>query len=210
MIGAMETKGMCHLRLMNIIICVVHYSLLVLIITFNSSETGGSGTESSTSTSQGNIYHRCRMALADLGPTASIYSIKDCVIGQPIGSGASMQVFEGTCIIAGTTTKVAFKRPHIVMDERMRKRNFVRLTSVIKRELTIMERLKSSSNIVNIYGLAFAGLTPILIVELAQYTLDHYLSSAHQRGRPISWTEKIKLCYDICEGLLALHSAEVV
>ncbi|RUS15516.1 kinase-like domain-containing protein [Endogone sp. FLAS-F59071] len=186
---------------------MAHCSLLISIIY---SETGGSGADSSTSTSQGSIYDRCRMALADLGPTVSIYSIKDCIIGQPIGSGASMQVFEGTCIIAGTVTKVAFKRPHIVMDEKMRKKNFVRLTSVIKRELTIMEQLKSSSNIVNIYGLAFAGLTPVLIVELAQYSLDHYLSSAYQRGCPISWTEKIQLCCDICEGLLALHGAGVV
>ncbi|RUP48677.1 LOW QUALITY PROTEIN: kinase-like domain-containing protein, partial [Jimgerdemannia flammicorona] len=157
------------------------------------------------------IMHKWGMALADLCHPISIYPIEDCIINdRPIGSGTSMQVFTGTCVIAGTTTKVAFKRPHIVVDQKLRKRYIVRLISVIRRELTIMERLKSCSNVVNLHGLVFDGSTPMLIVELAKCSLDRYLSSARQRGHPISWIDKVRLCRDVSDGLLALHGAQVV
>ena len=121
-----------------------------------------------------------------------------------------MQVFEGTCIIAGKITKVAFKRPRMEVDKRMQKKNFQLLASVIRQELTIMGWFKQSSNVVSLYGITFKGPTPILVVELAKCSLDRYLSEARQRGRPISWVEKLRLCFNICEGLLALHKAKVV
>ncbi|RUS17905.1 kinase-like domain-containing protein [Endogone sp. FLAS-F59071] len=138
------------------------------------------------------------------------YSMEECVVGNSIGRGTSMNVFEGTCNIAGTEVKVALKRPHIAVHQKMQKKAIHRLTSVLRRELTIMERLKQSSNIVNLYGLIIDGLTPMLMVELATCSLDRYLSNARQRGRPIPWIEKLHLCCNICEGLLALHSAGVV
>lgn len=150
------------------------------------------------------------MTLDELGLSTVIYSIKDCVMGHPIGSGASMQVFEGTCTINGTTTKVAFKRPHKFLNESMRKKSSIRLTSMIKRELTVMERLKSNANVVDLYGLTIDGMIPVLIVELAKCSLDHYLSNALQRNRPITWIEKLRLCRDICDGLLALHAIKIV
>lgn len=110
-------------------------------------------------------------------------------------------------MIAGTMTRVAFKRPHIVGDKISRRKNLI---SAIMRELSVMELLKSSTNIVALYGLAFDKTSPVLIVELANCPLDLYLSSARQKGCPISWIEKMRLCNDVCEGLLALHKAEIV
>lgn len=149
------------------------------------------------------------MELAELGSKASIFPIKDCVFGKPIGSGASMEVFEGTCVISGTKTKVALKRPRTAVSEGMRKKD-ISLTSVIKQELTIMERFKSTSNIVSLYGMTFDEFTPVLVVELATCSLDRYLSDACQRGLPITWIEKARLCCDIAEGLQALHKADIV
>lgn len=173
-------------------------------------ETDGFGVNSSGYTSLRIVYSTWRMSLEKLIPADSIYSMEDCILGNSIGRGASMHVFEGTCKIGGTEIKVALKRPHITIHQKTQKKAILRLISVFKRELTIMERLKQSSNIVNLYGLIFDGLTPMLMVELATCSLDSYLSNARQRGRPISWIEKVRLCCNVCEGLLALHTSEVV
>ncbi|RUS22319.1 kinase-like domain-containing protein [Endogone sp. FLAS-F59071] len=171
-----------------------------------SNDNGSHGSMAATNDgnqNQRNVYVRLRKDIESLVPAGSIYSIKDCGIGEQIGRGGSMEVFKGTCNIDGTEIKVAFKRPH--MEERDH-----RLLSVIKCELTIMELLKQNPNIVNLRGLTFDQSTPILIVELAKCSLDRYLSEARRRGQPISWTEKLRLCCNVCEGLLALHSENIV
>src|SRR4051812_1553393 len=73
-----------------------------------------------------------------------------------------------------------------------------------------MKRLEAHPNIVQILGVTFKGCKPILVVELANYRLDHYLEDKLDYGQPVGWIEKAMLCLDVLMGVIGLHNAGVV
>src|SRR4051794_17858587 len=93
----------------------------------------------------------------------------------------------------------------------MRQREANKLLDELKKEIKLMKRLESHPNIVQIIGVTFKERKPILVVELADRTLNHYLEDRlHADGAPVGWVEKARLCLDVLVGLRGLHNAGVV
>lgn len=181
----------------------IYVVLCLTIICFRLclSETGGSDVNSASSTCQRNGQNSYQMA-RNIGSSVPTYSIGGCVIGRSIGCGASIQVFEGACIIGRTTTRViAFKSLCEILPPK-------KSISLIWRESTGW--LKSCLHIIDIYGLVLDRLTPGIIVELARYPLNNYLSNIGQRHCSVSLIEEVRLYCDIYAGLWALYNAEIL
>src|SRR3954452_21322109 len=73
-----------------------------------------------------------------------------------------------------------------------------------------MKHLEAHPYIVNLYGVAFQGLNPILIVELAIGNLPDHLYDCKKEGKRVDWLTKSRFCCEIADGLRALHLVDVV
>ncbi|RUS16802.1 LOW QUALITY PROTEIN: kinase-like domain-containing protein, partial [Endogone sp. FLAS-F59071] len=82
--------------------------------------------------------------------------------------------------------------------------------SLLSKELHIIQHLSEHPNIINLHGVSFKDLKPILLVELAVSTLDIYLDKRKMGGDPVDWVTKARFCCDVADGLVALHSVKAV
>src|SRR4051812_10255131 len=93
----------------------------------------------------------------------------------------------------------------------MKQREVEALVEELKKEIKLMKRLESHPNIVQVIGVTFKECKPILIVELADSTLDYYLEDKLRvEAVPVGWVEKARLCLDVLVGLKGLHNVGVV
>src|SRR5947209_19613660 len=131
--------------------------------------------------------------------------------GEMIGSGAAMNVFKG-CLTANgkDPVKVALKEPGKALTSRAHDRLIGSVLADVRQELRIMKHLEAHPYIVNLYGVAFQGLNPILIVELAIGKLPDHLYDCKEEGKRLDWSTKSRFCCEIADGLRALHLVDVV
>src|SRR3954463_1409665 len=80
----------------------------------------------------------------------------------------------------------------------------------LRHEIKLMKRLEFHPNIVQIIGETFEESRPVLLVELADHTLDAYLYEQYHEGKTISWFEKIMLCMDVLRAVQGLHAAGII
>jgi len=76
-------------------------------------------------------------------------------------------------------------------------------------EISLIRRVLSP-NVVQLYGVAFKDLSPVLVVEDGLFDLEHYVESEAAMGHPVEQTVKLRLCRDVCSGLQALDEAGIV
>ncbi|RUP21057.1 kinase-like domain-containing protein, partial [Jimgerdemannia flammicorona] len=152
-----------------------------------------------------------RNDIADLG--INVFVIESCTIGLLIGSGATFSVHEGTLIDDGKKKEVAFKcHRRLQMNEATKEKDYLRVLQDIKQDLTFMHRLKLSSNVVDVHGIAFQGLSPMIIVELAMGSLEDYFKNGFDLdlGHLNMWLPKIRFAIEICQGLQDMHSNNII
>ena len=75
----------------------------------------------------------------------------------------------------------------------------------------MMKHFDRHPNIIQLYGVVFKGLNPVVIVELStEGNLTNYLVSRMEDDDPVDWDTKVRYCYDVAGGLRALHAANIV
>jgi serine/threonine protein kinase len=165
----------------------------------------------------------------------TVYPFEACTFGNQVGAGAAMIVYEGkssaflvrlfffpsiepnlplaptgTCEIDGVRTKVAFKEYQHLNNSKIRQKDADQVLSHFYHEIKLTKRLKHHPNIIQILGVTFKFMKPVLLVELANDPLDYYLDDRHYHGKTASWFEKVTLCLDVLRGVQGLHSASIV
>ena len=129
----------------------------------------------------------------------------DCTKGELIGKGGSMLVYNGTCEIDGEEHKVAFKHAIRILTDKTKEKMQNNVLSDIRQEIRLMGRLKGHPHVLQLIGVSFNNLTPVLVVELAEGNLEYYLEE-----NDVDWKSKIKLSMEIALGLEAIHSAGIM
>jgi serine/threonine protein kinase len=129
--------------------------------------------------------------------------------GREIGSGAVMTVYQGALTRHGEASfDVALKEPKLY--DNMREAVISNVLDDVRQELRIMKNLELHPYVISLYGVAFEGLRPILIVELAVANLSYHLESCKERGNRVDWHTKGRFCSEIADGLHALHLVKIV
>ena len=67
--------------------------------------------------------------------------------------------------------------------------------------MRIMKHVEYHPNIINLYGVAFKDIKPIIIVELAVNNLADYLATKKDNGEPVDWATKTRFCCEMADGL---------
>lgn len=107
--------------------------------------------------------------------------------------------------------EVAFKEHRKLNSLKVSRRAVREVVEDLRHEVTLMNKLRHHPNVVQIFAITFdTEGKPILVVELAYDTLDHYLYARQTMGLQVGWFEKAKLCLDIINGLRGLHDAEII
>lgn len=121
-----------------------------------------------------------------------------------------MNVYEGNLTTDGKKpVKVALKRPKYDIMPKTHDRRFNVMLIDIQQELRMLKHFESHPNIIDLYGVTFKDLKPILVVELAVDTLRGYLRKRINE-KPVDWQIKKRFCCEISDGLMAIHMVNVV
>src|SRR5437763_277025 len=84
-----------------------------------------------------------------------------------LGRGSSMIVYNGYLKKSRNAIRAAVKLP--------KELNVPQITHAIRREIRMMHKLANHPNIVNLYGVAFKELTPVIVVEYGLSNIADYL-----------------------------------
>lgn len=122
-----------------------------------------------------------------------------------VGSGVSMDVYEGYLTIKEKPIKVVLKRPRDLIKPNAPDHRINVMLKDIRQELRMMKQFERHPNIVDLYGVAFKDLKPLLVVEFAVTNLTKYISES-----TVDWQTKKRFCCEIADGLLAMHQINVV
>lgn len=105
---------------------------------------------------------------------------------------------------------VALKKHLRLNQKKVAQRDLDLVFRELRHEINLMRRLQFHPNIVQIIGMTFEGSKPVLLVELANHTLDAYLIEQNHGGKTIPWSEKIMLCLDVLRAVQGLHAAGII
>ena len=115
----------------------------------------------------------------------SVYDLSqiDCEFNHraKVGSGSAMDVYRGR--LREEEIAVALKMPNVNISDKMPDKRLHMVLGDIRQELRIMKHLEEHPNIINLYGVTFMDLKPVIIVELAVDNLANYLWRRKERGR---------------------------
>jgi serine/threonine protein kinase len=132
-----------------------------------------------------------------------------------IGQGASMLVYRGhlydSDISGSDAIPVALKAPLKAIDKKTGDTKVSDILNNVRQEIRMMKHFDGHPNIIKLYGITFKNLNPIMIVELAtEGCITDYLEIKKHNGEPIDWGTKAQFCYNVADGIRALHAADIV
>ena len=105
---------------------------------------------------------------------------------------------------------VALKNPVVTINEKTLDSKVFKVLNDVRQEIQMMKHLDNHPNIIKLYGVVFRNLNPIVIVELStEGCIVGYLEGKKE-SEPVSWSTKAQFCYDVADGLQALHAADIV
>ena len=135
-------------------------------------------------------------------------------VDEIIGEGASMRVFRGhldnSDASGSDPIPVALKNPVVTINEKTLDSKVFKVLNDVRQEIRMMKHLDNHLNIIKLYDVIFRNLNPIVIVELpTEGCIVDYLEGKKE-SEPVSWSTKAQFCYDVADGLQALHAAGIV
>jgi len=81
----------------------------------------------------------------------------------------------------------------------------------VRQEIRMMKNFEGHPFIIDLYGVVFMDLNPVVIVELAEDTVTEYLAKKlDDDGHPVDWNTKARFCAEVADGLRALHAASII
>ena len=122
-----------------------------------------------------------------------VYDINQVQFDDIVGQGASMLVFKGylskdTDTPASEPIPVALKTPSASINERTTNVKVSEVLNDVRQEIRMMKHFDGHPNIIQLYGVAFNGLNPVTIVELAtEGSVTEYLASKLENEEPVDW-----------------------
>ena len=134
---------------------------------------------------------------------------------ETIGKGSSMQVYRGHLNDSDTsgsdTIPVALKVPLNTIKENTTETKVSNVLNDVRQEIRMMKHFDGHPNIIKLYGVVVQNLNPITIVELStEGCIADYLEVKKESNEPVDWGTKAQFCYDVADGLRALHAANIV
>src|SRR5947209_4388071 len=80
----------------------------------------------------------------------------------------------------------------------------------MEQEITPMRHLLEKGNIVQLYGVAFKELNPVMIIESWVDDLQSYLQNMVEQNTPVDYAMKLRYCIDVLQGIQSLHNVNIV
>src|SRR4051812_3546616 len=113
--------------------------------------------------------------------------LSDLTVDSEIGRGGTMVVYQSELCQDSQqpSLKVALKMPHQNVKQNTRDKEINKMLSDMRQELRMMKHLEGHPNIVNLYGVAFRDLKPLLIVELAVPDVTEYIRGRLEDGNRV-------------------------
>jgi len=142
---------------------------------------------------------------------APILPLEACnVTNEMINHTGSMAIYKGTCLVKDTPIDAEFKIHRIQVKNNTRPKDLKAIFEEFAYDIDLMSRLLTLTHIVNIYGITFRGMDPLLVVESRYDDLDHYLQHHADMATPVSWSDKLQICLGVVRGIEALHNVDIV
>ena len=132
---------------------------------------------------------------------------------DPLGHGSSMTVYRAYLIKDPPNSEripVALKVPNATMKDMNRDNKAASVLADVRQEFRMMKHFEEHPNVINLYGIIFQNLKPMVIVELAEDKITNFLADKKEKKETVDWDTKARFCCEVADGLRALHSAMVV
>ena len=149
----------------------------------------------------------------------AVYDLRhiDCKFNdtERLGSGNSMTVYRAHFtkdpgIPNSKRIPVAIKVPNVTIKDMNRDNKAASVLNDVRQELRMMKHFEKHPNIINLYGIIFQDLKPMMIVELAEDKITSFLADKKEKNETVDWDTKARFCCEVADGLRALHISSVV
>ena len=134
---------------------------------------------------------------------------------EPLGIGNSMTVYRAYLIKDpgipnSERIPVAIKIPNTTLKDMKHDNKAASVLDDVRQELRMMKHFEKHPNVINLYGIFFQDLKPVVIVELAKDKITSFLADKKEENETVDWDTKARFCCEIADGLRALHISMVV